>query len=53
MPLALLELYLWAQNKAGTRGRYSVSILLLHVTLIMEVGNLALLPPCSCLTFKQ
>ena len=21
MPLALLELYLWAQNKAGTRGR--------------------------------
>lgn len=38
IPLALLELYFWAQNKADATGKYTVSMVLLAATLIMGVG---------------
>ena len=38
LPLALLELYFWGQNKADTTGKYAVSVLLLVATLVMAVG---------------
>ncbi len=38
IPLAILELYLYAQKHAGPKGKYSMSIILFLLTLVMAVG---------------
>ena len=38
IPLALVELYFWAQNKADATGKYIVSLVLAVATLVMGVG---------------
>ena len=38
IPLALVELYFWAQNKADVTGKYIVSLVLAVATLVMGVG---------------
>tara|TARA_R110000744_G_scaffold330089_1_gene435622 strand:+ start:220 stop:1029 length:810 start_codon:yes stop_codon:yes gene_type:complete len=38
IPLALLELYFWAQNKADATGKYAVSVVLMAATLVMGLG---------------
>ena len=38
IPLAILELYLYTQKRAGTKGKYAMSIILFLLTLIMAVG---------------
>ncbi len=38
IPLGMLELYLWAQERSGKKGKYAVSIGLFSLTLIMAIG---------------
>ena len=38
LPLAILELYLWVKDQAGTRGTWAMSVLLGIFTLIMALG---------------
>ena len=38
VPLALLELYFWARERAGRRGRIVVASTLLAATLVMALG---------------
>ena len=38
LPLGILELYLYTQNHTGPKGKYTMSILLFLLTLVMAVG---------------
>jgi hypothetical protein len=38
LPLALLELYLWSEKRAGARGRFAVAIVLIVATIGMSIG---------------
>lgn len=41
LPLALLEVYFWAQQKAGTVGKYVVATSLAIITIAMAIGIFA------------
>ena len=38
LPLAILEIYLWSETRAGTRGRLATATLLLVATVGMSIG---------------